>query len=129
MVRLIRQTAILLVVTGSYTACGSPRDQPAPAPQSESTEVASGPQRIEWDQSALDGTDVASYRFILHIDGTEKELTAKCGELLQSGNHLCSAELPALSAGRHVIAVAAFHEKDGKRFESRPSVSLTLDAR
>lgn len=129
MSRLIARTAIVMLLTCSCTACGSRRDQPAPVPQTESTDVPSGPQRIEWDQPALEGTDVASYRFILHMDGADTELTATCGALLPSGNHLCSAALPALSAGRHVLTVAAFHETDGKRFESRPSVSLTLDAR
>jgi hypothetical protein len=122
---LRHQGVILLMALFAAAAC---RNEPAHhvVPVDE---VPSGPQRIEWDQPALAGTDVASYRFVLHVDGVAKELTATCGELLQSGSHLCSAELPELAAGRHVLALAAIHEKGGKRFESRRSLSLELETR
>jgi hypothetical protein len=110
-------------------AAAACRNEPAHHVVPVEDEVPSGPQRIEWDQPALAGTDVASYRFVLHVDGVAKELTATCGELLQSGSHLCSAELPELAAGRHVLALAAIHEKGGKRFESRRSLSLELETR
>src|SRR5688572_12478623 len=105
--------AIVLLLACSF-AC-RPSDQPASMVESDS-ELASGPQRLEWDQPALEGTNVASYRFILRMDGVEKELSATCGELLQSGSHLCSADLPALRSGRHVLTLTAIQEKDGKRF-------------
>ena len=108
--------------------CGR-RNETAAAEVQPDNEVLTGPQRIEWDQPALAGTNVATYRFVLHVDGVEKELTATCGELLPSGSHLCSAELPELAAGRHVMSLAAIHEKGGKRFESRRSLSLELETR
>jgi len=123
---LRHQGVILLAAFCAGAACRNAPAQPV-VPAEE--EVISGPQRIEWDQPALAGTDVASYRFVLHVDGVEKELIATCGELLQSGSHLCSAELPELAAGRHVLALAAIHEKSGKRYESRRSLSLELETR
>ena len=127
MPRLVHRSIVLLLAAFADGACRAP-SEPVAEVQPDS-EVISGPQRIEWDQPALAGTDVASYRFVLHVDGVEKELAATCGELRQSGSHLCSAELPELSAGRHVLALAAIHEKGGKRFESRRSLSLELETR
>jgi hypothetical protein len=125
--RLLPRFAILLIVAGGHAAC---RREPAQPDLQPDRDVVSGPRRLEWDQPALAGTDVASYRFVIHVDGLEKELAdATCGELLQSGSHLCTAELPALSAGRHVIALAAVYEKAGRRFESRRSVSLEIETR
>jgi hypothetical protein len=128
MVHRTPEIAAVLWLICLLGACGRPPEQRATALQSDQ-DIASGPQRLEWDQPALEGTDIASYRFLLRMDGVETELTPTCGELLQSGVHLCSADLPALSSGRHVLTVVAIHERDGKRFESRPSVSLTIDAR
>lgn len=116
----------LLSSIEKQTAC---RSEPAQHEVQSDGEIVTGPQRIEWDQPAQ-GTDVASYRFVLHLDGVEKELAdATCGELLPSGSHLCSAELPTMSAGRHVLTLAAVHEKAGKRFESRRSVSFAIETR
>ena len=126
MVLRISRIAIVVLQASSFGACVRPGDEPVTVAKTES-ELPTGPERIEWDQAALEGTDVASYRFVLRMDGVETELTATCGELLQSGNHLCSADLPPLTSGRHVLTVAAIREKDGKRFESRPSLSLTID--
>lgn len=127
MSRLIRRTAILWLVALMGSACGS---EPAATEVQPVNEVESGPQRIEWDQPALEGTDVASYRFVLDVDGVENELPdATCGELLPSGSHLCDAVLPTMSAGRHVATLVAFYEKAGKRFESRRSVSLEFETR
>jgi hypothetical protein len=128
MSRLACRAAVVLLTLTACGGCGGWNKPAAPEVQPD-VEVLSGPQRIEWDQPALSGTDVASYRFVLHVDGVEKELAATCGELLQSGSHLCSADLPELAPGRHVLALAAMHEKDGKRFESRRSLSLELETR
>lgn len=128
MPRPVRRAVLLLLVAFACSGCRS-RSEPAPSAAQPDNEIESGPQRIEWDQPAVEGTDVASYRFVLHVDGVAKELAATCGERLQSGSHLCSAELPELPAGRHVLALAAIHEKAGKRFESRRSLSLEIETR
>lgn len=128
MPRQTRKGAILLLAAFTCGACLS-RSEPAVQEVQPDDEILSGPQRIEWDQPALEGTNVTSYRFVLQVDGVERELAATCGELLQSGSHLCSAELPELSAGRHVLTLAAIHEQGGKRFESRRSVSLAIETR
>lgn len=128
MPRPISGSAVLLLAALTCGACRGPVE-PTASDLQPGHDLASGPQRIEWDQPALEGTDVASYQFVLQVDGVETELAAACGELTPSGTHLCSAELPDLSAGRHVLTLAAVHEKDGKRFASRRSVSLAIDTR
>jgi hypothetical protein len=124
---LFHRSAILLIAASAPAACVS---EPRPPETPPVAEIASGPERIEWDQPAVAGTDVAAYRFVLYLDGVGKDLTeVSCGELLQSGSHLCTAELPPVAPGRHVVTLAAIVEKDGQRFESRQSVSLAIEKR
>lgn len=86
----------------------------------------SGAESLGWDQDAPDQATVDAYGFNVYVDGViDSTLSATCvaGTVLAFE---CSALLPALTPGPHVLEVTAFVPTVNGDVESLPSNSLPL---
>jgi glucose/arabinose dehydrogenase len=105
------------VVTGAASGCGQPSGSPSPV-------TVNGTEHLTWDQAVPNGTDPASYEFVSYVDGVARPLSdAACSGVAQVG---CSASLPPMSAGAHLLTLTAVLESNGVRLESPMSAPLDL---
>jgi glucose/arabinose dehydrogenase len=75
-------------------------------PEGGGEEPVSGSERVGWNQSAPDGSDPSSFRYVIYVDGQRSDLMdvscVKAGATQLS----CSARLPTMSQGSHTIELA-----------------------
>jgi glucose/arabinose dehydrogenase len=119
--------AVLAVCTLGIASCGgqTPPAPPSAAPPSDNT--ITGNERIGWDQSATDATELASYHYAIYVDGTRSELTgASCASSSTNGAFACNARLPSMSRGTHTLELATFVVDSGV-VESAKSAALTVN--
>ena len=117
---MIRRPLVVLACCLVIAACSK-----KPSPAAPPGDSITGRERIGWDQAAADGTEVASLRYAVYVDGVRSELTgASCTAAAQAG-FSCSAPLPALSAGSHTLELASF-VADGLVVESAKSAPLRV---
>jgi hypothetical protein len=108
-------------------ACG--RSAPAPPTVSPpaGVETINGTERIGWDQTAANPTELAAIRFVLYVDGARTELPgAECAAISGATGYPCAARLPPLSAGNHTLEIAATVQ-DGGLLESARSAALRVN--
>jgi glucose/arabinose dehydrogenase len=92
----------------------------APAPQ-----VPQAP-RLAWSQAAPSSAAAQAYRFILFIDGARTPFSgAVCSGAAAPAGFDCAGPLPALTAGRRVLEIAA--TDPGTMLESGRSAPLTVE--
>jgi glucose/arabinose dehydrogenase len=84
-----------------------------------------GTERIEWDQQAADPADLSSLRYAIYVDRNRSELAASCADSPGSLGFPCSAPLPQMSPGVHILELAAFVD-DGGIFESERSAPISV---
>src|SRR5580704_12454274 len=67
---------------------------------------------LRWDQVVSNGVDLASYQFVSYVDGAAHALSdAACqGNTPQVA---CSASLPPMSAGAHVLTLTTVLQSNG----------------
>jgi hypothetical protein len=88
------------------TACGGAS---APPSQGGSGQVVTGTERIQWDQAAADAGELATFRYAIYLDDVRAEASnASCGSSTTGGRFTCTANLPQMSPGNHVLQLAAF---------------------
>lgn len=117
--------ALLLCV---LAACGGER---APSPPvttpPPSGETITGRERIGWTQPAIDSADLSTIRYAIYVDSARRTLDgATCGSTATASGFDCSAQLPTLTAGSHVLELASFITADGNVFESARSSPLSV---
>lgn len=105
-------------------------DKKAPAPPvvtpPPGSETINGTERIGWDQRAADTAELAAISYVMYVDGTRTPLTAvTCATQASAAGFACSARLPTLSAGSHLLQIASL-VTDGTVLESDRSASLSV---
>jgi glucose/arabinose dehydrogenase len=118
----------IVVCCLAVMACdrGSPPAPPVVTPPA-GTETINGTERIGWDQPATDAIELATFGYVLYVDGTRTPLTAvTCATAASTAAFACNARLPALSAGSHTLQVASL-VTDGTVLESERSASLRVN--
>jgi glucose/arabinose dehydrogenase len=110
--------------------CGSNDAPPSPAPGGSSGDVqVSGGERLGWSQQAANASELSTFQYAIYIDGNRSVLSgASCGTIAASAGFDCSAPLPILTAGSHIIELAAF-AVDGGVLESAKSSPLRVTLR
>jgi hypothetical protein len=98
-------------------------DKPSPAPPivtpPPTPETINGTERLGWDQPAADAVELATIGYVVYVDGVRTELTgASCGTA-SSAAFPCTARVPTLPAGAHVLELASFVNDDGIRESAR----------
>jgi hypothetical protein len=123
--------ALIPLTIGVVALASCRRDPGPPPPVGPPTASVSGAERIErieWDQPPLQGTDPMSYRFVAYIDEVKTELRdAACRARVRPAIYRCTATLPRLSAGRHMIRLSAISTSTGKPLESPRSTVLVVE--
>ncbi|HVL66191.1 MAG TPA: PQQ-dependent sugar dehydrogenase [Vicinamibacterales bacterium] len=103
------------------------RQPPAPAPAPGTAETITGRERIGWEQPAGDSAELGTFRYAIYVDGTRFELTeTACSPSRGSTGFPCSARLPAMSPGSHVLELAAFVLEGSGVVESAKSAPLRV---
>ena len=92
---------VLIACCGALAACSKNPATPTPG------ERITGSERLAWDQQASDAAELASFHYAIYVDGVRSELPdAACAPA--PAGFACSARLPALTAGSHMIELASF---------------------
>jgi hypothetical protein len=118
----------MLVLLALVSCRRDPGPPPPVGPPTASVAAAARVERIEWDQPPLQGTDPMTYRFVAYIDDVKTELRdAACRARVRPAVYRCTATLPTLSTGRHMIRLAAVSTATGKPLESPRSTVLVVE--
>ena len=98
---------------------------PTPSPGNGTPEIITGSERIGWDQPASGAAEIASFRYAIYVDGNRLVLgQSSCASAAGAAGFPCSAALPPLSPGTHVLELTAFIEAE--TFESARSTPLRV---
>jgi glucose/arabinose dehydrogenase len=112
-----------LVLAG---ACSSSKP-PTPGPPGNTPESVTGRERLGWDQQAASVEDLATFRYAIYVDNVRGVLAdVTCGSTPGPAGFPCSASLPSMPNGSHVLELAAFVEASGTTLESSRSPSLRV---
>jgi glucose/arabinose dehydrogenase len=119
-------SAALLLVC--LSACGGqPPQPPSSANGSERGEQrVTGTERLGWAQAAPSLQELIAYRYWVYVDGARAPLHARCIYGLSVRTRTCSAPLPPLSPGRHVLELTTTVTRDSQTVESARSQPLVL---
>jgi len=100
----------VLVLVATAAACGSD-DRPEgadPAPSPGTGVPVRGTERLSWDQAAPSYQRLLQYTFNAYVDGTRTTLSGvDCLDSSGTAGFSCSARLPQMSNGAHVLELAA----------------------
>lgn len=109
-------------------ACGKTAEVPPKATAGPAERVA-GTERLAWTQAATDNRDVSTFRYAAYVDGIRVELmdvSCKPPASATSTDFECSAPLPAMAAGPHVLELAMFTVEGGAVRESPRSAPMKV---
>lgn len=122
--RIAAVSAAIAVI--SSAACG--RTSPAPPTvQPVPEERVTGSERLGWDQRASDAAELATFRYVIYVDGARTDASeVSCGSTTSSAGFPCSTRLPAMSMGAHTLELATFIV-DGSVLESSRSAPLRVN--
>ena len=117
-----------ILITFLAAACGSSAPPtPSPGPGTGIGESITGRERIGWDQPANDVSELATFRYVIYVDGGRSEIPdASCGASAGSSGFPCSGKLPAMSNGAHTLELATYRAPDPDATESPRSPSLRV---
>lgn len=108
-----RKAEVLLFAAALTTGCGSGKS-PTPSPGISTGETITGRERIGWDQPASSSAELSTFRYAIYVDGTRSEIAETvCSSTAAAGGFPCSGRLPSMSAGTHVLEIAAFIDAGG----------------
>jgi glucose/arabinose dehydrogenase len=122
---MLRRAILALLCGATLAACDG--EPPIPPSVPGSDERITGSERLGWEQRALDDTDIGTYRYVVYVDGARVELSdVACGTAAGSAALACSARLPPLTAGTHVLELASFIVDGDAVLESARSTPLRV---
>jgi aldose sugar dehydrogenase len=117
-----------VVLLCALAACGetpSPPDGGEPPPGGE---TITGRERIGWVQPATDSSELATFSYVVYVDGSRRTLSGTtCSNTAGASGFDCSAPLPSLSQGAHTLELATFTTSGGTVLESRRSTPLQVN--
>jgi glucose/arabinose dehydrogenase len=102
---------ILICLLATTSACSrTPSAPPPPSTQPSPNETITGNERIGWDQRAADASELATFRYAIYVDTTNRmELSgAACATTSTNGSFACTAPLPRLTNGAHALELASY---------------------
>jgi len=108
--------------------CGKTAEAP-PKTTAGPAEYVAGTERFGWTQAAADNRDVSTFQYAAYVDGIRVELTdvsCKPPASPTSTDFECSAPLPPMSAGTHVLELAMFTVEGGAVRESPRSAPMNV---
>ena len=116
----------LLALGALILACGDKPRPPAASPAPGSQTVTAS-NRLGWDQAAADAVELTGIRYAVYVDGVRSEMTdVSCATRATDGKYACSARLPSMTPGPHLLEVAAFIVADGNVLESPKSSAIQV---
>jgi hypothetical protein len=120
--RHLGRALFLSLAVLALTGCED--DDPAVTGTSDGPMTVTGHEQVTWDQDASSLAEVNSYRFEPLIDGVlGNTLAARCNATSASQTFTCTAPLPSMSAGAHVLAIRT---TDAQGNSSDPSAGIPL---
>ena len=125
MARLSRTFLVLSLLAAA--ACGGDGDSSPPSspPPSGSGDTVTGRERFGWTQAAS-ASDAGVLQFAAYVDGTRRVLEGVACSGGSSGTLECSAPLPAMSPGSHMLELAAFYQSGDSVIEGPRTPALQL---
>ena len=130
---LLRTTLAVLAKRGAagfllvcLSACGSGAPPPPPAGGNGTGRIVTGTERLGWNQHAPSFRELTRYRHWVYVDGVRVALQAQCTELPPPNDHACSAPLPSMRAGRHVLELTTTVNRGARTLESARSEPLVV---
>lgn len=109
----------------ALSACGGSK---APSSSGPSPQSITGRERLGWDQRAADWAELAWIQYALYVDGARVVLAgAACDPTPRATGFACSAPLPALTPGTHVLELASFVVSGGNVLESPKATALQVN--
>ncbi len=117
--------AAVVAALGATTACGGSTPPPSTSDPPASGERISGNERLGWNQSAADASQLATFGYVAYVDGNRVELAGvSCSG--SSSPFACSSRMPAMTPGAHTIELASFTADAGTVTESGRSAALRV---
>jgi glucose/arabinose dehydrogenase len=105
---------LLLLVAVLAAGCESNNALPDSPPGSGSGDTITGRERIGWNQPAANVAELNTLRYAIYVDGARSVLAAaSCTPPAGADGFPCSAQLPSMSPGAHVLELASFTDTDG----------------
>jgi len=124
--------AVLAIAVTAVGACGggsrTPTSPEGPPTSADVRVVAS--DRLGWTQSAPDQGELASYEYAAYVDGQRTPLRGASCKAATDTTADCSAPLPTLNVGRHVLELVAATRSGSLVLESprAPPLAVVLGA-
>jgi hypothetical protein len=104
--------------------CAACRRSPQPLPPSPG-ETITGRERIGWDQPAESVAALGGFQYAMYVNGTRTMLAGvTCDPTPRPEGFGCSAPLPAMLPGPHVLELASVAASAGSVAESARSAPL-----
>ena len=115
-----------ICITLAMAACDKKSPDSPDMPGSGNVEQITGNERIGWQQAAATSAELSTFRFNIYIDNVPIEMQGvTCVNAPTSAGFACSASLPSMTPGRHVLEITTFI--DGRpELESARSAALTV---
>ena len=105
MLRLI----LVMCCAAAMGACGRRTTPPPPSTETPSGESIIGTERLGWDQRAADAAELATFHYVIYVDGVRADLAdVTCAPTPAATGFACSGRLPAMSMGAHTLELTAF---------------------
>lgn len=113
-------------------ACGSDRGTPStrvPAGTGQpDAHLVNGSERLQWSQAVPDSFAIHRYSYVAYVDGTQVPLRGSvCSPHPDPAGYACSAPLPQLTPGRHILELATIDLVDDVRLESARSAPISVE--
>lgn len=124
----MKTAAAAVLFLASIAGCGGSRPQSEtpdnpPPPSTPGGVTVTGSERLVWDQE-LSGSDINTFSFVAYVDGARAVL----GNVSCTGGNpaSCSASLPPMSPGPHILRLAAVRHVGGGYVEGDRSAPFTV---
>ena len=121
--------AFAIVIAG----CDSPQPAPPPTPDPgpggppPGGERITGSERIGWSQQAANGEELSTFRYLIYVDSAAADAQdARCSSTAGPAGFACTARMPSMSAGPHVLSMSSYIDSGGSRLESPRSAAVNV---
>jgi aldose sugar dehydrogenase len=124
----VSRLSILATAVALLVACGQNTPAPPDSGSSGGAGTVTAANRLAWDQTADDAAELSRIRYALYVDGTRSELAGvSCATTSTGGSFACTAPVPSMAPGRHLLELASFIV-DGEVLESprSPGIQVTF---
>jgi glucose/arabinose dehydrogenase len=122
----MRRSWILITLFSAGCGASTP-PPPSPGPGNDETISITGRERIGWDQPAADSAELATFGYVIYVDGTRNEiLDPSCSGGASATSFSCNGKLPPMSNGAHTLELATYSTVNTDSGESPKSSPLRV---